>query len=118
MPRHYLNYIQYKGNTDQELELDLTDTEDSLRNLIQQFIYQSYGVQVQRGHYWLCFTTRDNTVSWIYPSRSIKNSFVKARRRLNGKAVVHLSVVPTQVYLKLEIKSEVCSVNTHRLHKE
>ena len=103
MPRHYLNYITYKSNTERELEVDLTDTEDSLRNLIEQFIYQSFGVQVQRGHYWLCFRLRDNTVSWIYPTRSIRDSFVKARRRLNGKVVVHLSVVPTQVCLKLEI---------------
>ena len=106
MARHYLNCIRYNCNTDQELVLDLTDTEETLRNLIQQFIYQSYGVQVYRGHYWLCFTTRDNTVSWIDPNSSIKDSFVTARRRLNGKAVVHLSVVPTQSYLKLEIKSE------------
>jgi hypothetical protein len=108
MPRHYLNYIRFENNTDQELELNLTQPEEYLRNLIERFIYKSYGVQVHRGFYCLYFTTRDNTVSWIDPSRSINESFTHARRRLNGKAVVHLSVIPSQVCMKLEIKSEVC----------
>lgn len=109
MPRHYLNYIQFNFNTDQELLLDLTQTEDYLRNLIQQFIYRSYGVQIHSGFYWLCFIAQDNTISWIDPGLSIKAAFMAARRRLNGKALVHLIVVPTQTYLKLEIKSEVSS---------
>lgn len=100
---YYSNVIQYQGLTDQKLVLDLTQPEDYLRSLIEDFVRCGYGVQLQRGSYWLSFTDKDNAVQWIDPHLPIKEAFVHARRTLNGRAIVTLKVV--QLFLKVE-KSE------------
>lgn len=100
---YYSNVIQYQGLTDQKLVLDLTQPEDYLRSLIEDFVRCGYGVHLQRGSYWLSLTDKDNAVQWIDPRLPIGEAFVHARRTLNGRAVVTLKVV--QLFFKLE-KSE------------
>ena len=104
---YYSNVIQYQGHTDQKLVLDLTQPEDYLRSLIENFVRCGYGVQLQRGTYWLSFTDKDNAVQWIDPRLPIGEAFVHARRTLDGRAVVTLKVV--QLFFKLEKSEFYCS---------
>jgi len=104
---YYSNIIQYQGHTNQKLVLDLTQPDDYLRSLIKDFGRCGYGVQLQRGFYWLSFTDKDNAAQWIDPHLPIREAFVHARKTLNGSTVVMLKVA--QLFVKLEQNEFYCS---------
>jgi len=106
MPRND-NIIQYRNCTDQNLLLNLADSEDCLRDQIEDFVNIAHGVQLQRGAYWLRFKDSNNVVRWIAPTYSIRRAFTYARSILNGRALVMLEVF--QLFLKLEKNEGYCS---------